>query len=173
MKKGLLAVILLFVWITGCDTFMGIEEKEKIYGKEAPAITGSFASKRLRPGDTWKIYLQASDPDGDMDQIACTLVQPAKGEYSPSFVKIGEGTSKELSGYLHLNTKSRDGSGWMNFLNVTLTVQIQDKAGHYSGPVHFPLAFQDRFTREPVPDGVFEEQDLGPIMILLSPPDSG
>jgi len=152
---------------------MGAGNKKKIYGKGTPVITASFASKQLRPGDTWKIYLQASDPDGDMDQIACTLTQPGKGDYFPGFIKIGKENDQELSGYLYLNTMSREGSGWMNFLNVTLTVQIRDKAGHYSESVHFPLAFQDRFMQEAPPAGVFKEQDLGPIMVLLSPPDSG
>ncbi len=173
MRKGFLLILLSFAWIGGCDYFRGTEDLEEKYGKAAPVITVSFASKELKPGDTWKIYLQASDPDGDMDQIACTLTQPAKGEYFPGFVKIGEENGQELSGYLYLNTMSRDGLGWMNFLHVTLTVRVRDKAGHYSEAVHFPLAFQDRFPQEGPPPGLFREQDLGPIMVLLSPPDSG
>ena len=173
MKKGLLAILSWLVSIGGCDYLRGTQDLEKLYGKATPVITASFASKELKPGDTWKIYLQASDPDGDMDQIACTLTQPAKGEYFPGFVKVGEENGQELSGYLYLNTMSRDGLGWMNFLHVTLTVRIRDKAGHYSESVHFPLAFQDRFTQEEPPPGVYREQDLGPIMILLSSPDSG
>ncbi len=32
----------------------------------SPVITSHFASSDLRPGDTWKIYLKASDSEGDM-----------------------------------------------------------------------------------------------------------
>ena len=170
MEKWLLSILLLFVWVAGCGTSTDTEDKEEIYGKEAPVITASFASKKIRPGDTWKIYLQASDPDGDMNHIACTLTQPGKGDYSPAFIEIGEGNRKEISGYIYLNTLSPDGTAWMNFLNVTLTVQIGDKAGHYSGPATFPLAFNDLYTQEPPPAGVFKEEDLGQILVLLSPP---
>jgi hypothetical protein len=166
MKKGLWSILLLFVWVAGCGTSTNTEETG---GKDAPVITASFASKELTPGDTWKIYLQASDPNGDMDYIACTVFQPGKGDYSPGFIEIEGGNSKELSGYIYLNTLSSEGTGWMNSLNVTLTVQIKDMDGHYSGPVHFPLAFNDLFAQEPPPAGVFKEEDLGPIMIELSP----
>jgi len=173
MKKRILAGMLVLLLMTGCATItmMGFEEKEKTYGKEAPVITETFASKQMRPGDTWKVYLKASDPGGDMHKIVAVVNQPGLGPYPASYTKIQEGNGKELSGYIYLNTSGPYGSEWQNFLSFLVTVQIQDRAGHSSEPVSFPLSFQSRYTQEPPPPGKFKEQDLGPIMVVLRPTD--
>jgi hypothetical protein len=44
-----------------------------------PVITNSFACRQIRPGDTWKIYLLAEDPEGEMKAIVCTVDQPGAG----------------------------------------------------------------------------------------------
>lgn len=167
MKKRILVSVLLLGWVLGCASLGGIEEREKIYGKAAPVITASFASKELRPGDTWKIYLQASDPDGDMKQISCQLFQPGMEEYFPRFLKIQEENAKELSGYISLNFQGQSGLGDLISAYPILTVQIQDKAGHYSEPVRFSITFNPRSTQEPPPAGIFKEQNLGLAMIRL------
>jgi hypothetical protein len=148
----------------GCIGLETMEVREAKYGKSVPVIQKSFASKGISPGQTWKIYLIASDPDGEMKNIVCTIDQPGVGVYPASFTKIKEENRKELSGYIYLNTQSWDD---LTFLNLTLTVQIQDEAGHFSAPAIFPLSFNSRFAQEPAPPGVFQEKDLGPILIRL------
>ncbi len=171
MKNLIVAGMVVLLLTAGCATTMSFEEKEKTYGKEGSVITETFASKQMRPGDTWKIYLKASDPGGDMHRIAAVVNQPGFGPYPISYTKIQEGNGKELSGYIYLNTSGPYGTEWQNFLSLSVTVQIQDRAGHYSDPVSFPLSFQSRYTQEPPPSGKFKEQDLGPIMVLLRPSD--
>jgi hypothetical protein len=173
MRKIFLAGMMLVCLAQGCDILGGIEEREKIYGKSVPVISQSFAPKQVRPGDTWKVYLNASDPDGDMKRIACTIDQPGVGTYPVGFTNVPEENRKELSGYLFLNTFGPYGYNWLNFLSITLTVQIQDEAGHYSQPAIFPLSFQALSTPEIPPPGIFKEQDLGPIMITLRPASGG
>jgi hypothetical protein len=170
MKNLIGAGMVILLLTAGCATFMSFEEKEKTYGKEAPVISETFASKQLRPGDTWKIYLKASDPGGDISQIVAMVSQPGFGLYPVSRTRIQEGNGKELSGYIYLNTNGPDGVGWQNFLTLSVTVQIQDRAGHFSEPVSFPVSFQSRYTQEPPPPGKFKEQSLGPIMVVLRDP---
>ena len=171
MKSMIAAGMVILLLVAGCATTMNFEEREKAYGKEASVITETFASKQMRPGDTWKIYLKASDPGGDMHRIVAVVNQPGFGPYPISLTKIKEGNGKELSGYIYLNTSGPYGTEWQNFLSLSVTVQIQDRAGHYSDPVSFPLSFQSRYTQEPPPSGKFKEQDLGPIMVVLRPSD--
>ncbi len=140
------------------------EVNENVCGPGVPKITQSFASRKIRAGDTWKVYLNASAPDGNMKAIFCFIEQPGVGRYPVSITKIKEEGRKEFSGYIYLNTAT---SEEMNFINLTLTVQIQDTAGQFSSPAVFPLSIQSRYTQEPPPPGVFKEEDLGPIMIRL------
>jgi len=164
MFKKLFVVGALLFLVTGCAGMAPFEVKEEKYGKSIPVITQSFASPQLRPGDTWKVYLKASDPDGDLKNLYASIFQPGMGSYSLSITKIKEGDSKGLSGFFYLYTGNDPG---LNFVNLILTLHIQDKAGHFSQPAVYPLSLHARFTQEAPPQGLFKEQDLGPIMITL------
>jgi len=165
-NKKFLALLVLPLWAWGCAALDPLEVREGRYGKAVPVITNSFASQQIRPGDTWKVYLNASDPDGDMKNIVCTIDQPGKGVYPVSYTRIAEANRKELSGFIYLNTV---GGRELNFVTLSLSVQIQDKAGHFSQPAVFPLSFNLNFEQAFPPVGTFQEKDLGPILITLRP----
>ena len=163
-KITVLAFVLLIVsgWIlSDCLLAQALMEQ-----KETPLIIQSFASKEIRPGDTWRVYLKASDPDGRMKYIFATVSQPGIGIYPVSIIRISGENQKELSGYIYLNTAPTRLPAFFNGL-LTLTVTIQRKGGQFSQPVVFPLFFQAKATKEGPPEGVFKEQELGPIMVTL------
>jgi hypothetical protein len=164
MKKKWVALMLFPLFLAGCLAMEPLQVREATYGKNLPAITNSFAAKEIYPGETWKVYINAQDPDGDMKNIVCVIEQPGVGVYPVSITRIREGDRKELSGYVTLFTAFTQG---LNLVNLTLTLQIQDEAGHYSAPVSFPLSFNNRYHQEPPPPGVFQDKDLGPIMLHL------
>ncbi len=165
MNKKILAVLAMLSLVMGCSTMMAGEVPEGTQAKAPPVITQSFASKEVYGEDIWKVYLNASDPDGGLKYIYAVIDQLGVGEYPVSIIRVKEQDRKELSGYIYLNT-------WnpyvlLQFIKLTLTVQVEDKAGHFSAPVVFPLFIQDRAIQEAPPKGVFKEEDLGPIMITL------
>jgi hypothetical protein len=164
-KTAVWAMILVGIW--GCAHTGGIEEKEKIYGKNPPVIEQSFASDQLRPGDQWKIYVKASDLDGDMEKIIAVVNQTGFGSYPVSMGKIKGETGKELSGYVYLNTSTQFGYNFLNNLELTVSLQVRDKAGHTSQAVIHSVLLLSRYTQKSPPAGVFQERDLGPIMVVL------
>jgi hypothetical protein len=174
MKRIYFLLILGLAWIavvvSGCATYppAGVPPTSgtggATPGKPLPAppvITQSFASPKLRPGQTWKVYLIASDPNGEMRNIVSTVYQPGRGEYPIAITRIFPGAS-ELNGYIYLATSA---FAHLDFISLTLTVQVQDAAGQYSKPVQFPLSLNDLYQQEPLPPGIFKEHDLGPIMV--------
>jgi hypothetical protein len=172
-RKLLVGLALILLPAMGCATMMDMQEREKIYGKTAPVITESFASQELRPGDDWKIYLKASDPDGDMQSVVAVVEERGVGPLPVSITKLKEGNQKDLSGYVFLNTAGPYGVSWLYSYSLTIMVQIKDKAGHYSNPVVFSVSFNDRYTQQPPPPGVFRENNLGPVLVELRPIDGG
>ena len=173
MNKKLLVGLALILPAVGCATMMDMQEREKLYGKAAPVITASFASQELRPGDNWKIYLKASDPDGDMQSVVAVVDQRGMGTYPISYTKLKEGNQKELSGYVYLNTSGPHGDSWLYSYTLTVTVQVRDKAGHLSQPAAFQVAFDNRYTQKSPPPGTYEENNLGPVLVILRPIDGG
>ena len=129
-----------------------------------PLITRSFASREISPGDTWKVYIHATDHEGDMKSVICAVSQAGRGSYPVSYLKVPEGQGAELSGFIYLNT----GAGQsLPFIHLTLQVEIQDRAGNLSRPVSFPLVFNPRAEQETPPPGLFQDQEIGPIMVFL------
>lgn len=136
-----------------------------------PEISGSFASKEINPDQTWKIYLKAASPGGAMKNILAELHQPGMGPYPLTIIRIGKENRKELSGYLYLPVTSTMTN--LESLRLSLTVHIQDASGRVSAPAVFPLFINSRSAQEPPPPGVFKEQALGPVMVILRTPEGG
>ena len=158
MKRKILAVVFVFLCLAmGCATL----ESPKGEVTATPVITQSFASREVKIGDTWKIYLNASDPKGEMIKISAIVDQP--GQINPeSITKVSKENGKEFSGYLHLSTASL--TNVLDGTSITLLVQIQDRAGNLSQPVAFPLTLKSLATQKAPPQGVFKERDLGPMV---------
>jgi|OpeIllAssembly_1097287.scaffolds.fasta_scaffold46531_2 hypothetical protein len=169
MRTKWLAGIIILLGITACAHVGGIEEKEKIYGINPPVIEKSFASDQLRPGGLWKIYIRASDPDGDMEGIVSVVEQTGMGSYPASYSRIKSENGKELSGYIYLNASGPAGYDFLHNQELKITVQIKDRAGHTSQPVSFKVLLSSRQTSKSPPEGVFKEVELGPIMVTLRP----
>ena len=171
--KKFVAVMVTGLFAVSCAAMEGIRDKESPVGKSVPVITDSFAANTVRPGDTWMVYLKASDPSGGMKYIVSVVSQPGQGPYPISFTRVRGENGKELNGYIYLNTLVPSGYEFLNFASLSLTVQIKDKAGTFSKPVEFPLYFDPRASaQEPPPAGVFKEESLGSILVTLRPFDT-
>ena len=166
MTKKIVVLFVAFVLAIGWTMFDPRAAQSSADEKGVPVIFQSFASKELRAGDVWKVYLKASDPEGKMRYIFATITQPGVGVYPVSITRIKGENQKELSGYIYLNTAPAEPTNFFN-LTLTLAVNIQGKGGVFSPPVFFPLSFSTQRSQEAPPDGVFREQNLGPIMIDL------
>lgn len=140
-------------------------------GKPSPEIRQSFAAKEIAPGQTWKIYLKAASPNGSMKNILAEVHQPGMGPYPLSIIRVDKDRRKELSGYIYLPISSPTTN--LESLNLTLTVYIQDASGVFSAPAVFPLFINSRSSPDLPPAGVFKEDALGPVMVILRTPDGG
>jgi hypothetical protein len=100
-----------------------------------------------------------------MKYIFASIFQPGVGSYPVSITRIKEENQKELSGYIYLNTAPARQTSFFN-LTLILTINIKDEKG-FSESAVFPLSFQANPAQEAPPEGVFKEQDLGPIMVTL------
>ncbi len=145
----------------------GIESKNPegaTLAQRTPVIHKAFAAREISPGETWKIYLEASALNGDMKNIFAIIEW---GNSFPSITRIHEKNRKHFAGYIFLKTLNT--ADPLAGVNLTLRVCIQDAAGHFSEPVVFPLRFQSSSRPQEPPPGVFAEENLGPIMVQLVP----
>lgn len=165
MKKRLIWGVMGFFLTAACAHFESMEVREQKYGKASPVIEESFASKIMRNGDTWKIYLKASDPDGDMKTIVCILEKGQRNGTDTSYISIKGENRKELSGYLIWYP----GPNVDSYHEILMEIQVQDMAGHYSKPVSLALSIKPSGKQESPPPNVYQEKNLGSVMIMIRP----
>jgi hypothetical protein len=109
---------------------------------KAPVITHTFAVEKGSYGYTWKIYIEAEDPDGDMAQIASVVDQPGYGRYPTDWIILKPQYQHHLKGYIQWNTYSSKASYLKEWTQITLKVSIFDKSGNESNEVVFPFTFE-------------------------------
>jgi hypothetical protein len=172
MDRKMGTLIALLIIALGWIIFWPAVTQSAAEQEGIPVIVQSFAAKELTPGEVWRVYLKATNPNGKMKYIVATVSQPGVGDYPASITKIKEENEKELSGYIYLNTAPIRTSHFFN-LTLTLTVNIKDDKGHFSKPAVFPLSFMAKPSPEAPPEGAFKEEDLGPIMVTLRTDEGG
>ena len=144
-------------------------------GGSPPVITNSFASKELSPGDIWKIYVEANDPDGDMRQFVCVIKQVGYGSYSPDYVVIKGPHREKLKGYLRFFSRAGGGSRLGEWTNLSLTLYIRDRGRKRSNKVVFPLTLSRGSKQGPPPPpfNTGQVDRLGTITTELKDPFGG
>jgi hypothetical protein len=140
---------------------------------DSPKILKYGATHRLRQGQTWRVFLAAEDPNGDMVEVVFLLRQPGQGSYEDIRRLKGDDT-KAFSGYFYLNTPLPPPMDFWG-LTLTLTVRIRDKVGLSSEVLTLPVKIVGTRQEQPVPAGFTEEEvrSLGAIRILLYREDGG
>jgi len=141
------------------------QELEKAYGPNKPKVQDIFASKEVFSGEPWKIYLNASDPDGDMTFIQVSLWVPG-GVLMPVRLEVPASTGKELSGYLVLYTSDLPFSVQrFGASEITIYVAVEDRAGHVSERAIASTRLILGAKEEPPPAGKFQERYLGTVPV--------
>jgi hypothetical protein len=97
-------------------------------GPNPPLFTDSFALSSIWDGETWAIFVEGNDPDGDMKHIWVVVSQYGGNMWSDHFVLLRGENRRQFSGYLALYTP-RLRQGWER---VRVDMKIRDEAGHYS-----------------------------------------
>ena len=134
MNKKIYVLLALCILIWGCASF----------------TLDSYAPSHIRAGTTWRVYLRAKDPDGDMKETIQVLVRGGSGPFKTSFVPLRAEHSAEMGGYFFLRTPSPTQADYdrLGFLGLTLRIALLDCQKNKSEYVEFPL----HFTFEAPPD---------------------
>ena len=144
LKRRLFIFMTLFI----SSTALYLEGLAQTKGS-APVITFAWAQERIRQGEDWRIYIAATDPDGDIHRIYCRIDQPGGQVYRPDISNIKKGMEGQLTGYLVLRTYSQQDFFGLYF---TLNLTIVDRAGNESQLLSFPLSIDGEKTKFPPPE---------------------
>ncbi len=172
-KREICLIVLLFATVFLIAHQGWAQQKPEPTGAR---IINAFAVSEGYYGYIWKIYLEAENPDGQMQRIACSVHQPGYGYYPADWIYLKPEFRKHLKGYIQWNTFSSNTPILSDGTQIMLRVSILDEAGHESKEVVFPFTFLSEAKGQanlPAPFDQGPNPRLGYIHINLFDPNSG
>jgi hypothetical protein len=130
---------ILTFFVCSCSGLQ-MQDYDEVFEKkgQSPVLIDYYAAAVIRPGSTWKIYLEAKDPDGDMGYIATMLFQRGFGYYATDYTRLTGKERKEFAGYVALRTPPEAGLVQEKF---TMEVLVRDRQRNTSEIIKLPLTF--------------------------------
>jgi hypothetical protein len=144
MNKKIYVLLALSILISGCASFTRCEKTSTSGKGQPPVILDSYAPSQIRPGATWRVYIRAKDPDGDMKQMIQVLMRGGSGPFKTTFAPLRAEYSAEMGGYFFLRTPSPAQADYsrLGFMGLTLRIALLDCQKNKSEYVEFPLHFE-------------------------------
>ena len=143
MNKKIYVLVALCILVSGCASFTRCDKISTSGTGQPPVILDSYAPSQIRPGATWRVYIRAKDPDGDMKETIQVLMRGGSGPFKTTFAPLRAEHSAEMGGYFFLRTPSSAQADYsrLGFMGLTLRITIRDCQGNKSEQVEFPLDF--------------------------------
>ena len=165
MRRSVFAVCLVAVSVFSSSCSGLLEHRA---GANPPRITHSYAVDKGAYGETWKFYIEAEDPEGDMIKITYALEQEGvRYEHPVDFVFIKQKYQTSLKGFLSLETTFLREPSMGGSPRLALRVSIFDKAGHESNEAVFRFEFAGRSQPvSPLP-APFDQGDIPKLGTIL------
>jgi hypothetical protein len=148
-RAGIVVIFGLLLAFSAKIGYSQLSEWGKKSGGSPPVITHWFAAEQLHPGDTWRIYVAAKDPDGDMRQFVAVLDQVGYGSYPASYRRIKKKNGGELKGYLVVYSTTGMGLRMAEWTQLKLTLSIRDRGRNSSNKVVLPLVLSLGAKQQP------------------------
>ena len=141
---------LVVTLLLGSCSGLQVQDYDKVFDEKGqpPVLIDYYAAAVIRPGTTWKIYLEAKDKDGDMVYIATMLYQAGFGYYATDYTRLTGKERKKFAGYVALKTPPE-----MSLIQDTFTMEVlvRDRQRNSSEIIKLPLTF-NQVERENIPD---------------------
>jgi len=166
MSRIIFLGILLMLFLSSC---VGAARVPSTSGTQPPVITRSYASDHGAYGQTWKIYIEAEDPDGDMFKITSELQQEGvRYRESVDSIFVKKRDQNYLKGFLALDTYFLRDPSLAVSTRLVLRVSITDKAGNESKTAVFHFEYTGKTSEStglPAPFDQGNIPKLGNILI--------
>ncbi len=106
-----------------------------------PVVIAIDAQREIGDGTLWRIYVRASDPDGDLDKIQVTF-SASPGMYAPDLLILPKSQQKKVNGAI-LVWARLNGDGSTDDIYGEVEIRVEDRAGNLSEPKKLEFTVQE------------------------------
>ena len=140
----LFALVALLLWPVG-STVSGFElfrTKQGPVGEQhTPVVEAIAAQREIGDGTLWRVYLRASDPDGDLDKVQITFFS-SPGMYAPEKLVLPTSQRKQTNGAILIWARL-NGDGSTTDIYGEVEIRVEDRAGNLSKPQKLKFTVQE------------------------------
>ena len=152
MRRGMLLGLVLGLMVLGAAM--------ECSAQGGPVLEKIWVSPEVNSGSLLKVYIIATDPEGDMKWV---VVSGGKGDKPTGAlpIRLGKDMRKDLNGFVYCDTgkaAQRDVSG-------TVFIQIEDQKGNESETKSAPVKIVGKGAKAEKPPADFKEVAIGPVML--------
>jgi hypothetical protein len=134
-----------------------------------PVLENVFLSPEVNFRDTVKLYLRASDPDGDMKWVLTSIGQRADVEGRPIYpgaTRLRGEHQKSVSGCLVWDSSRAVAAQEGAAVSGVVAIWVEDAAGNSSEKKYLPVTIvQSGAKFQSPPAGEFSEKAIGNIIV--------
>ncbi len=129
--------------------------------KHRPVVEAIAAQNEIREGHMYKIYVRASDPDGDLDKIHVSFSQTGGGPSAPDLLVVKK--TAKLNGYILVWARLEGTARQVSTVQADVEIRVEDRAGNMSEPktLDFEVGDFNKKDRFSPPAGFNRRKKLG------------
>jgi hypothetical protein len=144
-RRGIIVVALAALFLAaGCANL----DPPQPEGDHPPVIDDWWASPTATWNETWRLYIKAHDPDGDMWDVDFRIDQPGV-MYDPGQIILPEEARSEMEGYISWLMPPMRRT--MLDVELSMTVRIMDWNRNQSRSIIVPLTLGQAPQKDPPP----------------------
>jgi hypothetical protein len=154
MRKGILLGLVLGLMVLGTASVSSAQG--------GPVLEKIWAPAEVNWGKILKVYVKASDPEGDMKFVVVSAGKAGQAMPSGSTpIRLNKASRKSVNGYVYWDTNKaaqRDTAG-------IVAVQIEDMKGQESEVMTVNVKIVPSGAKVEQPPAEFQEIEIGPVML--------
>jgi hypothetical protein len=154
MRKGMLLGLVLGLMILGTASVSSAQG--------GPVLEGVWAPAEVNFGAVLKVYVKASDPEGDMRWILVSIGKSGQAEPAGStMIRLKKEVRKSVNGFVFFDTskaanKQTEGK---------ITIQVEDFKGQESEAKTVTVKLVPKGAKAEKAPADFQEIPIGPVMM--------
>jgi len=154
MRRGIILGLMLGLMVLGPALVCRAQE--------APVLEKVWAPAELTSGKILKIYLKASDPQGDMRWLVVSGGRAGTTHPSGAVpIRLKKSLGKDLNGYIYWDTSK----AFIKEATVKVEILVEDWKGNESETKSVTVKIVNKGVKAEKAPADFQEVEIGPIMV--------
>ena len=154
MRRGILFGLVLGLMVLGAASVSSAQG--------GPVLEKVWAPAEVNYGSILKVYVKASDPEGDMRWVLVSAGKTGQAQPTGSTpIRLNKASRKSVNGYVYWDTTK---AAQKNTAGI-ISIQVEDFKGQESEPMTVTVKIVPKGAKVEQVPAEFQEAEIGPVLL--------